>query len=81
MTGSNRRPSGCKPDALPAELIAPVRLAFRLHVNLSHVRAVQAQICIEQSNRKIATAGYLLLKQPAEVDHELWSDLAIDRFF
>ena len=26
MTGSNRRPSACKADALPAELITPERV-------------------------------------------------------
>lgn len=48
MTGSNRRPSGCKPDALPTELTARVENARKQPFNRSNcqMQAYMQGCCI-----------------------------------
>ena len=55
MTGSNRRPSACKADALPAELILhyymPGNVLLERNVNPTTIGAKELNFCVRHGNR------------------------------
>ena len=55
MTGSNRRPSACKADALPAELILQVYIAWQrptlADVSPTTIGAKELNFCVRHGNR------------------------------
>ena len=55
MTGSNRRPSACKADALPAELILrlylPGNVLLLRNVSPTTIGAKELNFCVRHGNR------------------------------